>query len=160
MKLEKRVPSGREKNQESLKLLEELREQLYTSNVSLVRQSAFHLSWMQEDGLDILKEALFGDSHRRTKGAAGYGLRKMRGRMKKAGEQVLLEGLKRTDPVTVDVCKNAFLIIRKKTHSKRKAGRQRSQPPRLEIREIPQRPYQRGQLGKPRGPRNNFSKRR
>ena len=39
MKLEKRTPSGREKDEASVKLLAKLREQLYSSNVSTVRQS-------------------------------------------------------------------------------------------------------------------------
>jgi hypothetical protein len=51
MKLEKRQPSGREKDEASIELLAKLRDQLYVSNISTVRQSAFHLSWMQEDGL-------------------------------------------------------------------------------------------------------------
>jgi len=87
MKLEERTPSGREKDDASVKVLAKLREQLYCSNVSTVRQSAFNLSWMQEDGLEILEEALFSNSSRRTKGAATYGLRKMRGRMRKKAEE-------------------------------------------------------------------------
>ena len=75
MRLEKRKPSGREKDEASLQLLEKLREQLYGSNLTIIRQSAFNLSWMQEDGFDILKEALFGTARRATKGAAAYGLR-------------------------------------------------------------------------------------
>ena len=92
MRLEKRQPSGREKDEASIELLEKLREELYSSNISTVRQSAFHLSWMQEDGLDILREALLGDTPRRAKSAAAYGLRKMRGRMKKKAEETLIEG--------------------------------------------------------------------
>jgi len=158
MKLEKRVPSGREKDQESIMLLEKLREQLYSSNVSLVRQSAFHLSWLQEDGLDILKEALFGKTPKRAKSAAAYGLRKMRGRMKKMGERLLSDGLNHPDPGTVEVCKNAFLIMRRKTAPKRSfARRKKAQAPRLEIREIPRKPAQR-RLGAIRRPRDNFSR--
>jgi len=102
MKLEKRTPSGREKDEASVKLLAKLREQLYSSNVSTVRQSAFNLSWMQEDGLEILEEALFSNSSRRTKGAATYGLRKMRGRMRGKAEQILVEGLSHPDKATAE----------------------------------------------------------
>jgi hypothetical protein len=115
---------------------------------------------MQDDGLDILKEALFGNSHKRTKSAAAYGLRKMRGRMKKLGEQVLHEGLNGPDPVIAEVCKNSFLIMKKNSAFKRKSGRRKSQPPKHEIREIPQRSHQKKQASGMRGPRNNFSKRR
>ena len=85
MRLEKRQPSGREKDRPRSSCLEKLREQLYSSNISTVRQSAFHLSWMQEDGLDILREALLVSTSRRAKSAAAYGLRKMRGRMREEG---------------------------------------------------------------------------
>ena len=113
MRLEKRKPSGREKDEASVKLLAKLREQLYCSNISTVRQSAFNLSWMQEDGLDILKEALFGTSPRRTKGAAAYGLRKMRGRMRKLAEDALVEGLKHPDGKTAEICGNALIVLKR-----------------------------------------------
>jgi hypothetical protein len=83
MKLKKRVPSGREKDQQAVELLEQLREKIYCDNSSVARHAAFNLSWMQEDGLEILKEALYGIANRTAKSAAAYGLRKMRGRMKK-----------------------------------------------------------------------------
>jgi hypothetical protein len=44
---------------------------------------------MQEDGFEILKEALFGGASRTAKGAAAYGLRKMRGRMRKQAFELL-----------------------------------------------------------------------
>jgi len=160
MKLEKRVPSGREKDQASIRLLEKLREQLYSSNVSLIRQSAFNLSWMQEDGLDILKEALFGDVPRRTKGAAAYGLRKMRGRMRKMAEQVLSEGLSHPGSTTADACKNAFLVLRKTATSRKQRPKVKSRQPKFEIRGIPGKTTQKRQTDSVKRQRGDFSKRR
>ena len=161
MKLEKRQASGREKDEAAVKLLAKLREQLYSSNISTVRQSAFNLSWMQEDGLEILKEALFGDSPRRTKGAAAYGLRKMRGRMKKPAEAALTEGVNHPDKATAQVCRNALLVAKrqqaqpKKKHSKRKSKR-----PRIDIREISQRPRPSAKGSRSRRPSNHSPQRR
>ena len=142
MRLEKRSPSGREKDEAAVKLLAKLREQLYCSNISTIRQSAFNLSWMQEDGLEILKEALFGNSPRRTKGAAAYGLRKMRGRMKKRAEETLIEGLKHPDAKTAEICGNALIVLKRGKAGARAAyrsKRRRGNKPRIEIREIPAR---------------------
>jgi len=112
MKLPKRKPTGREKDQAALKLLEKLRYKLHFGNSGRLRRSAaFHLSWMQEDGLEILQEALFGDFHKTSKTAAAYGLRNMHGRMKKKAKDVLEKGLKRTDKNTREVCKNALDIF-------------------------------------------------
>jgi len=153
MKLEKRIPSGREKDQAAIELLERLREQLYSPNITIVRKSAFNLSWLQEDGLDILKEALFmDDSPHKTKCAAAYGLRKMRGRMKRMARQVLLEGTQSTNPEIAEVCLNALKVWdQKKTPAppRPKAKRRKKQKrPRFEIRDIPQ-----------KGPAANRSKR-
>jgi len=83
MNLERRPPSGREKDAESVEFLEKLRSKLHHDNISVARRAAYNLSWMQEDGLEILKEALYSNTGRITKTAASYGLRNMRGRMKK-----------------------------------------------------------------------------
>jgi hypothetical protein len=150
MKLEKRQPSGREKDEEALKLLEKLREQLYSSNISTVRQSAFHLSWMQEDGLDILKEALLGDTPHRAKSAAAYGLRKMRGRMRKGAEEVLVEGASHPDPATADISRNALTVIKKGKGAGKRPARPRGRPGKFEIKEIPgkERPRRQPQRGR------------
>lgn len=137
MRLEKRQPSGREKDEASIKLLAKLREQLYSSNISTVRQSAFNLSWMQEDGLDILKEALFGDSPRRVKGAAAYGLRKMRGRMRKKAEELLVEGLRHPDSRTAETCRNALIILKKGKSAARRPGYPKRRTGKFEIKEVP-----------------------
>jgi hypothetical protein len=137
MRLEKRNPSGREKDEASIELLAKLREQLYSSNVSTVRQSAFNLSWMQDDGLDILREALFAKSSRRTKGAAAYGLRKMRGRMRQKAEEVLIEGLKHPDGKTAEICGNALIVLKRGKTGGKAAKRRAPKKPRFEIRDIP-----------------------
>src|SRR4030043_409283 len=108
MEIEKRKPSGREKDEASIKLLAKLKEQLYSQHASNRRQAAFNLSWMQEDGLEILKTALFGNFPITTKNAATYGLRNMHGRMKKMAIEVLQEGLKHTNSNTREVCRNAL----------------------------------------------------
>ena len=105
MKLGKRKISGREKDEESVRLLAQLRESLFAEDASVRRRAAFNLSWMQEDGLDILKEALFGNFPVRTKSAAAYGLRSMRGRMKKMAWVAFEQGLQHQDRVTKQMCK-------------------------------------------------------
>ncbi|UCG59671.1 MAG: hypothetical protein JSU70_09165 [Phycisphaerales bacterium] len=155
MKLDKRTPSGREKDKAAVKLLEKLREQLYSSNVSTVRQSAFNLSWLQEDGLDILKEALYGDAHRRTKNAAAYGLRKMRGRMKTLAAEVLQEGSEHTDRITAETCKNALLISKEKKVRQKPHSAKRKRAKKFDIKEISKKRGSRGQGRKLRRPVNH-----
>jgi len=135
MKLEKRKPSGREKDEASIKLLAQLREKLYSEHVGTARQAAFNLSWMQEDGLDILREALFSKASRRTKSAAAYGLRKMRGRMEKAALEILSLGLKHYDKSTAIVCQNALLVLMKRAPGKL-SSEQKIQASKFEIRQI------------------------
>jgi hypothetical protein len=110
MKLKKREPSGREKSQEAVALLERLRDKIYCDNSSAARHAAFNLSWMQEDGFEILREALFSNANRTTKGAAAYGLRKMRGRMRKLAFALLEEGLKHESEGTRQVCERALKL--------------------------------------------------
>jgi hypothetical protein len=151
MESEKRKPSGREKDKASIKLLDKLREQLYASGASTRRQAAFNLSWMQEDGLDILKEALFGGAPKRTKTAAAYGLRSMRGRMKKMALEVLEEGLKHRDSGTRDVCKTAVMLLTERARRKARAKpAQARKVGKFEIKDIPKRPGTRGKVGRPR----------
>jgi hypothetical protein len=160
MRLEKRKPSGREKDEASVKLLAKLREQLYCSNISTIRQSAFNLSWMQEDGLDILKEALFGSSPRRTKGAAAYGLRKMRGRMRKLAEEALVEGLKHPDSKTAEICGNALIVLKRGKGAGKWPRRPRRRNNRIEIREISGNSSQRRHTERARRPNDPMSRRR
>ena len=135
MRLEKRKPSGREKDEASIKLLAQLREKLYSEHIGTARQAAFNLSWMQEDGLDILKEALFSKVARSTKRAAAYGLRKMRGRMEKAALEILSVGLKHHDKSSAVVCQNALLVLMKKAPGKF-STEQKTLIGKFEIRQI------------------------
>ena len=134
MELEKRELSGREKDEASIKLLRKLGEQLYSSDASKRRTAAYKLSWMQEDGLDILKAVLFGNCPAHTKNAAAYGLRKMRGRMKKMALEILGQGLKCHDSSTREICRNALQLLGQKVPKEPRAKR----PPvsHLTIREI------------------------
>jgi hypothetical protein len=153
MRPERRQPSGRERDQAAIELLEKLREQLYSSNISTVRQSAFHLSWMQEDGLDILREALLGDTPRRVKSAAAYGLRKMRGRMRKGAEETLAVGATHQDSATAEISRNALDVLKKGKVAAKHPARPRPRG-KFGIREVPgkERP-RRPQPQPPRGPR-------
>ena len=137
MRLEKRKPSGREKDEASLLLLEKLRDQLYSSNLTVIRQTAFNLSWLQEDGLDILREALLLNTPRKTKGAAAYGLRKMRGRMRKPAKDVIIEGTTSHDPGTAEICRNALRVMEQKKSTGRYRRQQRPSQTRFEIRDLP-----------------------
>lgn len=114
MESEKRILTGREKDEAAVKLLAKLKEQLRSSDASSRRKAAFNLSWMQEDGLEILKEALTGNNHITTKNAAAYGLRKMRGRMKKVALDILNQGLKHPDSSTRQVSASALQLLGQK----------------------------------------------
>lgn len=103
--------SDREKQEAVIRLLRKLGEQLQSSDASTRRRAAYNLSWMQEDGLLILKGVLFGNFQVTAKNASAYGLRKMRGRMKKMALEVLDEGLKHRDRSTKQVCRNALQLL-------------------------------------------------
>jgi len=138
MKLVKRVPSGREKDEAAIELLAKLREKLHSENVSTARLAAFNLSWKQEDGLDIFKETLSGKFSRTAKKAAAYGLRSMKGRMKKLAVEVLKEGLSSSDRTTRAACEKAVLLMAGGAPKKTGFGhRSKSGKPR--IRSIPRR---------------------
>jgi hypothetical protein len=145
MKLKKREPSGREKDQGAIELLERLREKIYCDNPSAARHAAFNLSWMQEDGLEILKEALFSNAPRTAKGAAAYGLRKMRGRMKKPAFALLEEGLKHENEGTCQVCARALMLEREAQKGAQPPAQAQpaKQKPKFRISEMPPRKTQR-----------------
>lgn len=123
MTLPERKPSGREKDQAAIERLAELREKLHADDASVARKAAFNLSWMQEDGLDILKEALFGSFPRTTKLAAGYGLRSMNGRMRKLAEETLNEGLTHSNRITKETCAKSLLLLKQTPEEKKAAFR-------------------------------------
>jgi len=143
MNLKKRVPSGREKDEKQIELLERLREKAYCDNPSAARHASFNLSWMQEDGLDILKEALYSNANRATKGAAAYGLRKMRGRMKNLAMVLLIEGCKHENEGTRQVCARALLLEKESKQPAQQQPQSSQTPPRFQqkprfrISEIP-----------------------
>ena len=157
MALGKRKLSGREKDEASVELLEKLRQRLYSSDPSIRRQTAFRLSWMQEDGLDIFKEALFGGSPRRIKYAAAYGLRSMGGRMKKMALSLLEQGSKHRDRDIKEVCSGALSLLSQRTREKSRSKQKKKQK-KFEIRELPSRTIRKSRIRK-RGPGRTTSTR-
>lgn len=138
MRLEKGKMSDKEKDEASIKLLGQLRSRLLSDNASNRRRAGFHLSWMQEDGLEILKEVLFGHFPHTAKNAAGYGIRSMRGRMKQMALDVLKEGLRARDRTTREACRHCLSMVEGKTQ-KESAPRRSPRVGRFQIRETPRR---------------------
>jgi hypothetical protein len=126
MKSEEQKSSRREKDQAAIELLRQLTRKLCSNDITIARLAAFNLSWMQEDGLAILTQVLLGDFSRTSKKAAAYGLRSMKGRMKKLALEVLEQGLKQRDRTTKAACIKALSLIKggaaKKGGSKEKSG--------------------------------------
>ncbi len=112
MAIDKKNSSQREIDPTSVELLIKLREKLISNNISIARVAALNLSWKQDDGLTILKEALFGDYPRTTKKAAAYGLRSMNGRMKKLAIEVLEQGLNHRDTTTKAACIKSIALMK------------------------------------------------
>ncbi len=129
MNLEPRKPSGREKDEAAIVALAQLREKLHSQEISLARKAAFNLSWMQEDGLDILVEALFGGFSRDTKKAAAYGLRSMNGRMRKLAEEALTKGLTHPNRITKDACAKSLQLMREGPAPQKPAFQKKFQRP-------------------------------
>jgi hypothetical protein len=102
----------RERDEASVELLRKLRGELLSNDITTSRLAAFNLSWKQEDGLAILKEALFGDYPRTAKKAAAYGLRSMKGRMQKMALEVLEQGLKHRDRTTKAACVKSLSLMK------------------------------------------------
>lgn len=100
-----------QKEEIAKQLLEKLKGQLFSSNASLRRRAAFNLSWMQEDGLEILKSTLLGDFTETAKNASAYGLRKMQGRMKKKALDVFKEGIRQRNNLTGEISRNALVLL-------------------------------------------------
>ncbi len=101
-----------EKIDAAVELLKELKKKLYSDNITIARVAAHKLSWMQEDGLAILREALFGSHPRTVKKAAAYGLRSMKGRMKKLASEIFEEGSKHRNTTTKAVCEKALFLMK------------------------------------------------
>jgi hypothetical protein len=130
MKLQERKPSGREKDEAAVALLAQLREKLHSGEISLARKAAYNLSWMQEDGLDILVEALLGGFSRDTKKAAAYGLRSMNGRMRKLAEAALTKGLASSNRITKDACAKSLQLMKEGPTAQKPAFQKKFQRPR------------------------------
>ena len=111
MESESKKDLDKQKEEISKQLLEKLKGQIHSTNASIRRRAAFNLSWMQEDGLDILKSILLGDFTETAKNASAYGLRKMQGRMKKKALDVLKEGLRQRNSSTGQICRNALVLL-------------------------------------------------
>ena len=135
MELDGKKPGEVEKDAEAIERLRQLREKLLSDNISTARVAGHNLSWMQEDGLAILKEVLFGNYSRDAKKAAAYGLRSMHGRMKKIASEVLKQGLEHRDRVTRDACVKSLAIMRGEAPKKTGSGR-KSESGKHRIREI------------------------
>jgi hypothetical protein len=118
MKSEEQKSSGQAKDEASIELLRQLTRKLCSNDISTARLAAFNLSWMQEDGLAILTETLYGNYSRTTKKAAAYGLRSMKGRMKKMALEVLEQGLKHRDRTTKAACVKALFLMKGGTGKK------------------------------------------
>jgi hypothetical protein len=146
MELERRKLSGREKDEASVKLLEKLKDQLHSSDASNRRRAAFNLSWLQEDGLEILQGALFGSAHITTKNAAAYGLRKMRGRMKKIALDTLKQGLRHRDKSTREVSRHALKLLGEVVPAPLNNSRKQTVKG-TRIREIHRKSHSRGPVG-------------
>jgi hypothetical protein len=110
--VENNKPPQRQRDAASVELLRKLREKLLSGNISTARVAALNLSWKQEDGLAILKEALFGNYPRTAKKAAAYGLRSMNGRMQKMASEVLEQGLRHRDRTTKAACVKSISLMK------------------------------------------------
>ena len=111
MESESKNITEEQKEEMAKQLLEKLKVQLFSTNASIRRSAAFNLSWMQEDGLDILKSIFLGDFNETAKNASAYGLRKMQGRMKKKALDVFKEGLRQRNNLTGEISRNALVLL-------------------------------------------------
>jgi hypothetical protein len=132
----KREISSRQNDDAAIKLLAQLKEKLHSGDMSKARRAAHNLSWMQDAGFDILKQALLNKSSIGTKIAAAYGLRCMRGRMRKTVLEVLLQGLQSPNDNTRRVCTKTALMLTGKTQTKSVSESDQGSK-KFKLREIP-----------------------
>jgi len=125
----------RVRDEATIELLKNLRKKLFSGNISVARVAAFNMSWLQDDGLALLKEALFGDYSKIVKKAAAYGLRNMRGRMKKLAIEVLEQGQQNADRTTREACAKSLYLMQNKSAGKKPSNGRPT--PRQKIKEIP-----------------------
>lgn len=106
------LDNNRQRNEATIELLRKLREKLLSDDISTARLAGFELARKQEDGLTILSEVLFGSYPRTAKKAAAYGLRRMNGRMRKMGLEVLQQGLRHRDRTTKAACIKSISLMK------------------------------------------------
>ncbi|MFC1781298.1 HEAT repeat domain-containing protein [Planctomycetota bacterium] len=123
MSTDEKKPTAQARDQAAIEKLRQLTKNLCSNDINTARLAAFNLSWMQDDGLAILTQTLTGDFSRTTKKAAAYGLRSMKGRMKKLATEVLEQGLKHQDRTTKAACIKALAIMRGETAPKENSGK-------------------------------------
>ncbi len=138
MKSDEKISSEKERDEASIEHLRQLTRKLCSNDITTARLAAYNLSWMQEDGLAILTETLLGDYSRTTKKAAAYGLRSMKGRMKKMALEVLERGLRHRDRTTKAACVKALSLM-KGGVPKKDDSQSKSQSSRPQIKEIQKR---------------------
>jgi hypothetical protein len=132
MNKEPQNQTERVRDAQTIAQLKELSQKLLSDDINQARLAAHRLSWMQEDGFTLLKLGLFGRYSRNTKKAAAYGLRSMKGRMKKAAIELLTEGLRDRDRTTKAACKKALQLMKilpPSPERKPKPGSRRPQSP-------------------------------
>ena len=157
-KVEKIELSDYEKEQAAIRLLKKLENKLYSDNYSVARKTAYNLSWLQEDGMEILEKALFGKTQGQTKHAAAYGLRSMRGRMKAQALKVLYRGLIDDSDQVKRVCQNTFELLKHRYSKKHGPGRQNPYS-QIQIRAVPPKKRPNRQDRQPRRPDRQFNRR-
>jgi hypothetical protein len=141
----------RDKEDASLRLLRTLRKKLLSGDISKARTAAHNLSWLQEDGLALLKEALFGNCPKTAKHAAAYGLRKVKGRMRKMAQEVFEQGLQHEDRTTREACAKSLSLLKGESPPKQAPG-PRPGPGKQKITEVPKKG---GQAKHPRSRRSS-----
>lgn len=135
MKSNEKKSSAKERDAAAIERLRQLTRKLCSNDITTARLAAYNLSWMQEDGLAILTETLTGNYTRTTKKAAAYGLRSMKGRMKKMALEVLEQGVKHRDRTTKAACVKALFLIKGGT-VKKADSQSKPEPKEPEIKEI------------------------
>ncbi len=137
------------RDEATIEKLKQLREKLMSADISRARVAGFQLSWLQEDGMAVLQEALFGSYSKTTKRAAAYGLRSMRGRMKKVAVEVLEKGVVHQDRATQEISKTSLGLMRgeitikpprRKPRPHGKSPQSRKPQSKREIRSLPSEP--------------------
>jgi hypothetical protein len=138
MKSDETKSSVKERDEAAVEQLRQLTRKLCSNDITTARLAAHNLSWMQEDGLAIFTETLMGNYSRTTKKAAAYGLRSMKGRMKKLASGVLEQGLRHRDRTTKAACVKALSLM-KGGASKKNGSQSKSRSSRPQVKEMQKR---------------------